>query len=117
GYTPAVKHAAELEKADLKQYPLVFLLNVPELSETARTSLEGHVKAGGGVAFFLGNKVKPAHYNRRLYRKGEGLFPVQLANRPTDAPDAKQKAKETAETIRPTIYLRDPHHPVCADLA
>src|SRR5436309_1524670 len=32
GYAPAVKDVAELEKEDLKKYPLVFLLNVPELS-------------------------------------------------------------------------------------
>jgi hypothetical protein len=117
GYAPAVKGIAELETADLKQYPVVFLLNVPELSEPALKNLESNVKSGGGVAFFLGNKVKPAHYNRRLYRKGEGLFPVELANRPTDPPDEKQKNKEKSDVDRPTIYLRDPRHPVCTDLA
>src|SRR5438128_2601969 len=52
GYAPAVKDVVELEKEDLRKYPLVFLLNVPELSATARANLEGHVKAGGGAAFF-----------------------------------------------------------------
>src|SRR5712692_10349640 len=73
GYAPAVKDVGELEKPDLKRYPLIFLLNLPELSERARTNLEAHVQAGGGAAFFLGDKVKPGHYNRLLYRKGEGI--------------------------------------------
>jgi hypothetical protein len=114
GYLPTIKDAVELEKADLKEYPVLFLLNVPDLSDAARTNLEGHVKAGGGVAFFLGDKVRPVRYNRLLYRKGEGLFPVQLANQPTDPPDEKQKAKDKGD--RPTLYLRAPQHSVCADL-
>jgi hypothetical protein len=115
GYTPAVKDVAELEKPDLKQYQAIFLLNLPELSEKARANLEAHVKAGGGAAFFLGDKVKPAHYNRLLYRKGEGIFPVQLAGGPTDPTDEKTKAKEKAG--KPGAMLRDPRHPVCTDIA
>src|SRR5438445_3228530 len=110
GYVPEVKDAAELERADLKKYPLVFLLNVPELSDAARTKLEEHVKAGGGAAFFLGDMVKPAHYNRRLYRKGEGIFPVSLAGRASETHDDGQKGKERA------VYLCDPRHPLGADL-
>src|SRR5262249_21107811 len=119
GYAPAVKDPAELEKAELKSYPLVFLLNVPELSETARKNLEEHVKAGGGAAFFLGDRVKATHYNRFLYRKGEGIFPVALPNRATDARDEKQKSKDKADQLRtgrPTVYVREPRHAVCADL-
>lgn len=119
GYAPVIKDAAELEKTDLKKYRLIFLLNVPELSEPARSNLEGHVKTGGGAAFYLGDKVKAGHYNRLLYRKGDGLFPVALPNRPTEAPEEKQKDKEKADQLRagrPTVYVRDPRHPVCADL-
>jgi hypothetical protein len=119
GYAPAVKDANELEKEELRKYPLVFLLNVPKLSDKARANLEEHVKAGAGVAFFVGDKVQPAYYNRQLHRKGEGIFPVQLANRPTDAPDEKQKAKEKGERPKAssaTIILRNSGHPVCADL-
>jgi hypothetical protein len=119
GYAPAVKDSEELENARLRKYPLIFLLNVPRLSEKARANLEEHIKAGGGVAFFLGDKVQPGYYNRQLYRKGEGVFPVQLASRPTDSPDEKQKAKEKTERPKATpasIVLRNTRHPVCADL-
>jgi hypothetical protein len=118
--TASVKDAAELEKADLRRYPLVFLVNVAELSEKARTNLEAHVRAGGGAAFFLGDRVKPAHYNRLLYRKGEGIFPVQLAGQPTEPPSEETKKKEKAsqpKSGRPSAFLRDPRHPLGADLA
>src|SRR5262249_14113581 len=57
--------------------------------------------------------------NRFLYRKGEGIFPVALPNRATDAPDEKQKSKDKADQLRtgrPTVYVREPRHAVCADL-
>jgi hypothetical protein len=117
--TAAIKEPDELEKADLKQYPLVFLLNVAEFSEKARAGLEAHVKAGAGAAFFLGDRVKPAHYNRHLYKKGEGLFPLQLAGQATEAPNEEAKKKERAaqpKTGRPAVCLRDPRHPLSADL-
>src|SRR5437016_2247780 len=44
GYVPDMKDTRELDKVDLKKYPLVFLLNVPELSDAARSNLEEHVK-------------------------------------------------------------------------
>jgi hypothetical protein len=119
GYAPVVKDAQELEKDGLRKYPLVFLLNVPKLSEKARANLEEHVKAGGGVAFFLGDKIQPGYYNRQLFRKGDGIFPVQLASKPTDPPDEKQKGKEKSERPKATpatIVLRNPRHAVCADL-
>jgi hypothetical protein len=115
GYAPAVKDAAELEKPDLKNFSFVFLLDVPELPEPARANLEAYVKGGAGVAFFLGAKVRPAHYNRLLYRKGEGIFPVQLASQPTEAPKGKDKA-EAARSSSPGVFVRDPGHPLCADL-
>src|SRR5262249_25171222 len=43
-----------LEKPNLlREYPCVFLLNVPELKEKALKNLEEFAKNGGGVAFFL----------------------------------------------------------------
>jgi len=116
GYGPTVKEAAELESAELKNFPVLFLLNLPELSEKARTNVEGHVKAGGGAAFFLGDRVRAAHYNRHLYRKGEGIFPVQLASQPTDPPKGKEKA-EASQPTGPGLMVRDPGHSACADLA
>jgi hypothetical protein len=114
-YESAVKDVSELEKPDLKSYSVIFLLNVPELSAAARANLENHVKAGGGAAFFLGDKVKPAHYNRLLYKKGEGIFPVMLAEKPTEAP-AEKKKPGSSLSPHPAVYLRNAGHEICSGL-
>ncbi len=91
-----LKPAQALEKADLQKYPTIFLLNVPKLSYISkkerdelvakgkpvplgqRERLENYIKAGGGVAIFLGPRVDPEHYTNVLYNKGKGLFPVPI---------------------------------------
>jgi len=115
GYAPVIKDVGALENSELGGASQIFLLDLPELSEKARTNLEAHVKAGSGVAFFLGDKVRPAHYNRLLYRKGEGIFPVQLASQSAEPPKGKEKA-EAARPSGPGLYVRVPNHPLCADL-
>lgn len=116
GYKAAVKDVDELATPGLKDYRAVFLLNVPELDEAARKGLEAYVKGGGGVAFFLGDKVKPGHYNRLLYRDGDGIFPAPLAGRPTEPPGEKEKAARQAGD-RPGAYVRTPDHAACTELA
>ncbi|MCA9054932.1 MAG: BatA domain-containing protein [Planctomycetaceae bacterium] len=77
--------AAVLESPDyLRKYPLdgfqsILLINIPQLPEDGVVALERYVAAGGGLAWFLGNLVQPDFYNERLYRDGDGVFPVRLA--------------------------------------
>lgn len=47
-------------------------------------ALEKFVASGGGLAWFVGDSIRPAHYNDSLYRKGEGLFPVPLDTAPKE---------------------------------
>lgn len=70
------------DKEHLDQFAAICLLDVPRLSENAITKLTEYVDAGGGLAFFMGTNVDRQFYNERLYREGEGLFPVPL-NLPT----------------------------------
>ena len=44
------------------------------------TALEKYVAAGGGVAFFLGDRCDVKFFNDILYRNGKGLFPVPLTH-------------------------------------
>jgi aerotolerance regulator-like protein len=63
--------------ADLKGRDVALLLNCAEFSEAERDALDRFVRAGGGAAFFLGNKVRPDRYKEVL---GDGgLFPAVLA--------------------------------------
>jgi hypothetical protein len=67
-----------LERADLHKYPSIFLLNVPSLKPKELANLEAYVRDGGGVAFFLGNRVEAEYYNRHLYKEGGGIFPAPI---------------------------------------
>jgi hypothetical protein len=70
---------AALERPDLKQYPTIFIMNVAKLQPRQIENLEAYVKDGGGVAFYMGKEVMDyKHYNDKLYRKGEGVFPAPL---------------------------------------
>jgi hypothetical protein len=97
---------ADLEKAELRNYSLVLLLNVPSLSEAAAKNLEQYVRDGGGAAFFLGPDVKPGEYNKFLYADGNGVFPVPLPERPTE-PLPDDKRLERLFTLQKKLLLRD----------
>jgi hypothetical protein len=81
GIRPDLQQSSFLRDASpetLKAYAVIYLLNVPTLDDAAVTSLKGYVKAGGGLAVFLGPDSN-AEFYRSLYEEGEGLFPVPLA--------------------------------------
>ncbi len=82
GYNVTVESPEYLRRHPLDAYQAIYLVNVPELPEDAVDVLEKYVAAGGGLAWFLGDLVRPGFYNERLYRSGDGLFPVQLAAAP-----------------------------------
>ncbi|GAB4155219.1 MAG: BatA domain-containing protein [Planctomycetaceae bacterium] len=82
-----------LGKNSLDQYTSVYLLNVSELPDDIIASLTRYVKAGGGLAWFMGDSVNDSHYNTKLYLTKPpaeenaktpgrviGLFPVPLAD-------------------------------------
>ncbi len=81
GITPDVKRSSYLRDVsldELRDYRAVYLLGVSRLDPSAVKTLEAYVKEGGGLSFFLGPDSNVIHYNDRLYREGEGLFPIPL---------------------------------------
>lgn len=83
GRTSVNVTADEISAADV-----VFLVGVPDLKDADLTALEAHVRAGAGLAVFLGPDVRPPFYNARLYRAlqpSEGLLPVALGPAETPA--------------------------------
>jgi hypothetical protein len=94
GYKVVPRGVEELYKPNLEKYPSIFLLNVQEISDKGLKNLEAYVKAGGNVAIFLGDKVRASYYNKVLYNDGKGLFPVPLADRPTEPLTDDQKLEK-----------------------
>lgn len=65
-FEPVIVSDADLPTVDLSEYVCVFLSNVRELSGAEAERLHDYVERGGGVAWFLGDRVSPQRYNETL---------------------------------------------------
>jgi len=100
GIRPEIKDPSYLRDAtpqDLARFRAVYLFDVPRLDDSAISSLEQYVRGGGGLAFFVGDSVSPKFYNEKLYRGGQGLFPVEIER----ADVLPEKPDESAADIEP----------------
>jgi len=76
--------AKQIESSDLTAEPLsafdvVFLANVKGFTVEQTRRLEEYVRNGGGLVFFLGDRVEREIYNKLLYKPGgRGLLPCKL---------------------------------------
>jgi hypothetical protein len=67
-----------LRRRSIDEFQSVFMLNVSDLPADALAPLEEYVKGGGGLAWFLGDEIRPSFYITELYNGGAGLFPVKI---------------------------------------
>ncbi len=81
GLSPELASPEQLAnpKFNLSKYQGVFLCNFDRLSDEAIEKLEDYVRAGGGLAFFAGERFNRQFINDKLYRDGQGLFPAPVA--------------------------------------
>jgi hypothetical protein len=117
----------DLERTNLDLYPAIIFLNMPDIKNVkALDKLKDYVAHGGSVAYFLGDKVKPAFYNDTLFKKYNGLFPVLIGDRPFNPIDptgtlseedreAKRKERRYKDE-QPKILFRDPEHSMISSL-
>ncbi len=81
-----VETAAEsaLLERNLADYDCLFLCNVARFSAGEAHALGAYLQGGGGVVFFLGDRVRAESYNRELGVAGQGraggaeILPAQL---------------------------------------
>ncbi|MDH3583618.1 MAG: BatA domain-containing protein, partial [Phycisphaerae bacterium] len=66
--------AADLGQETLADFDIIFLANVPDVSPEMAERLERFTHRGGGLIFFLGDRVEPDIYNKRL----GALLPAEL---------------------------------------
>ena len=70
-----------LRPSDLIEADIIVLADVPALSEELVAALETKVKAGAGLAIFLGPSIKRDFYNTRLFnplRPAQSLLPAEI---------------------------------------
>ena len=91
-----------------------------------RAERESLAKPGGVCSpgrqrrFFLGERVNPEFYNKKLYADGAGLFPAPLADRPSlemtkDEILERMAVRLTIEAPR-YLILRDEKHPIFREI-
>jgi hypothetical protein len=110
---------SDLERPNLDQYPSIYLVNAPRFTEKALANLKAYVEGGGGIAFFMGDRVDSAYYNKELYADGKGIFPAPLAAQPSRAlsdEDKLQKLAQNLEEQRMQVYVRSDAHPIVSEL-
>lgn len=79
----------ELEGTVLDHYDCVVLCNIPPLPQTAVEHLERFVRAGGGMAFFLGQQAADAEaFNSAFFKDGRGLLPLAVEHEVTPTESA-----------------------------
>lgn len=84
GAIPEIKPPAFLRSASwetLAPYRAIYLIDLPEIGENAAAALDGYVRRGGGLAWFLGEKVIASRYNETLLLAGRQLLPGRLGKR------------------------------------
>jgi len=100
---PEVVRESELLEMDLSRFDCVVLTNIGQFTENEVRKLDGYLRRGGSVVWFLGDQVDSAAYNRVLHRDGAGIFPVELAGRVGDG-----KTRQSSVLFDP----RDYSHPI-----
>lgn len=92
GYSAQLETVDYLRRRSIDEFQSVFMLNVSELPADALAPLEDFVRSGGGLAWFLGDEIRPSFYISELYSGGDGLFPVKIgivANQTQSSGDSK----------------------------
>jgi hypothetical protein len=79
GIAPQIELPRYLNHNPLDKFQTIYVCNVDRLDQPGVEALENYVRSGGGVAFFVGEQTNSRVYTEQLYRNGEGLFPVPLA--------------------------------------
>jgi hypothetical protein len=104
GWQPHVEPAKFLADVDrLNDQAAVFLLDVPRLADDELAALEEYVRAGGGLALFVGPDSDRAFYNDRFYRDGDGPFPVPL-KLPTQLMDQEGETTPDLEVTQHPLF-------------
>lgn len=72
---------AEVSPREITDADVIFLADVPALTEPQAAALESRVHLGAGLVIFLGSHVQPAFYNDKFLRRAnpaDGLLPLPL---------------------------------------
>ncbi len=81
----------ELLGTDLSRYAVVFLCDIPRLTDRDGEVLRQYVGFGGALFIAVGPNVKAENYNAVLYRDGRDLLPARLGDIVGDPEQRQQR--------------------------
>lgn len=88
--------ARDLTGARLKEYDVVFLLNVRTVPDATAAALGEFVRQGGGLIFFAGDEVDVKEYRRLFAGGAEPLLPLPLLELDRSKPDRERATAVTS---------------------
>jgi len=77
-YLPTVIIPEGLKSASLDSYPVIILCNVSELTDSVVARLQNHLRQGGGLLIFAGDRLQMENYNLKLARSVPAMLPGEL---------------------------------------
>lgn len=98
--------ARRLRDEDMKGKEVIILADVERFRGNLQ-NLEKFVKAGGGLIVFAGPHADINWYGRDFFRKGEGLFPVNVKGLQHATSAAPARILQQRLTHPATIYFND----------
>jgi hypothetical protein len=73
-----VRNASDMSGINFRDYQVIILANVPQITAETARALEQRVYEGGGLIIAPGNYTRVDNFNSLLYRDGLGLSPAKL---------------------------------------
>jgi hypothetical protein len=105
GLTPQIEKPRYLSQNPLGLFRAIYLLNVERLEDSAVEALEQYVAGGGGLGVFLGPRCSAGFFNEKLYRNGNGVFPVPLIGQEALFVDRLEKSPDVEVTNHPIFRV------------
>ena len=91
---------------------LVVLANVDDVGPKAAAILENHVKRGGGLLVFCGDRVNIARYNALLYKEGKAVLPGTLKKKIV----AEKDKADRPLRLDPATWRIGDHNPFAGEM-
>jgi hypothetical protein len=107
GIKPRVESPSFLTRGTLDHFASICFTDTMSLDDEAIERLERYVAGGGSVVFFTGPKTNTRYVNQKLYRSGQGVFPVKLRVRQELMADALQKLPDIEVAEHPLFRVFD----------
>src|ERR1051325_11357673 len=90
-FVPTVVIPEGFATAALDPYQAIVLCNLAAIPDATLPRLKEFVRRGGGLLVFLGDRVQPEDYNRKLYDTSPSILPARLRDKRIVSASALEK--------------------------